>query len=215
MMSCAARPGRCESSSARCSGTNRPLICSQTRVYLRDVYDHTIQIIDTIENFRDIVAGMLDIYLSSISNRMNAVMKVLTIIATIFIPLTFVAGVYGMNFAVHARAGITMGISRGAAADAGHRGRHARLLPKKKVAVARLQPDGRHRSAHGPGCSEGGKFFQPPDGQACADDDQPIAGLESFVRMGRRDPRILPTDSDHRGVILLAKLEFRESLARP
>jgi magnesium transporter len=75
-----------------------PLICRQTHIYLRDVYDHTIQIIDTIESFRDIVAGMLDIYLSSISNRMNAVMKVLTIIATIFIPLTFVAGVYGMNF---------------------------------------------------------------------------------------------------------------------
>jgi len=74
------------------------LIHESTDVYLRDVYDHTIQIIDTIENFRDMVAGMLDIYLSSISNRMNAVMKVLTIIATIFIPLTFVAGVYGMNF---------------------------------------------------------------------------------------------------------------------
>jgi magnesium transporter len=74
------------------------LICSQTRIYLRDVYDHTIQIIDTIEGFRDIVAGMLDIYLSSISNRTNAIMKVLTMIATIFIPLTFVSGVYGMNF---------------------------------------------------------------------------------------------------------------------
>jgi len=74
------------------------LIRESTDVYLRDVYDHTIQIIDTIENFRDMVSGMLDIYLSSISNRMNAVMKVLTIIATIFIPLTFVAGVYGMNF---------------------------------------------------------------------------------------------------------------------
>jgi len=74
------------------------LIGSQTRVYLRDVYDHTIQIIDTIESFRDMVAGMLEIYLSSVSNRMNAVMKVLTIIATIFIPLTFVSGVYGMNF---------------------------------------------------------------------------------------------------------------------
>ena len=74
------------------------LIEEQTRLYLRDVYDHTIQIIDTIESFRDIVSGMLDIYLSSISNRMNAVMKVLTIIATIFIPLTFVAGIYGMNF---------------------------------------------------------------------------------------------------------------------
>jgi magnesium transporter len=74
------------------------LVSQQTRVYLRDVYDHTIQIIDTIESFRDIVSGMLDLYLSSISNRMNAVMKVLTIIATVFIPLTFVAGIYGMNF---------------------------------------------------------------------------------------------------------------------
>ena len=69
-----------------------------TLVYLRDVYDHTIQVIDTIETFRDMVSGMLDIYLSSVSNRMNEVMKVLTIIATIFIPLTFIAGVYGMNF---------------------------------------------------------------------------------------------------------------------
>jgi magnesium transporter len=74
------------------------LIAESTGVYLRDVYDHTIQIIDTIESFRDMVSGMLDIYLSSISNRMNAVMKVLTIIATIFIPLTFIAGIYGMNF---------------------------------------------------------------------------------------------------------------------
>lgn len=75
-----------------------PLIGSQTHIYLRDVYDHSIQVIDTIESFRDMVAGMLEIYLSSMSNRMNAVMKVLTIIATIFIPLTFIAGVYGMNF---------------------------------------------------------------------------------------------------------------------
>ncbi len=74
------------------------LIKESTDIYLRDVYDHTIQIIDAIESFRDIVSGMLDIYLSSISNKMNAIMKVLTIIATIFIPLTFVAGVYGMNF---------------------------------------------------------------------------------------------------------------------
>jgi magnesium transporter len=75
-----------------------PLIDEPTRVYLRDVYDHTIQVIDTIETFRDMVSGMLDIYLSSVSNRMNEVMKVLTIIATIFIPLSFIAGVYGMNF---------------------------------------------------------------------------------------------------------------------
>jgi magnesium transporter len=74
------------------------LIDESTGIYLRDVYDHTIQVIDTIETFRDMVSGMLDIYLSSISNKMNEVMKVLTIIATIFIPLTFVAGIYGMNF---------------------------------------------------------------------------------------------------------------------
>jgi len=74
------------------------LIHKSTIIYLRDVYDHTIQVVDTIETFRDMVSGMLDIYLSSISNKMNEVMKVLTIIATIFIPLTFVAGLYGMNF---------------------------------------------------------------------------------------------------------------------
>ncbi|MBN2316058.1 MAG: magnesium/cobalt transporter CorA [Sedimentisphaerales bacterium] len=74
------------------------LIEETTDVYLRDVYDHTIQVIETVESFRDMISGMLDIYLSSISNRMNAVMKVLTIIATIFIPLTFIAGIYGMNF---------------------------------------------------------------------------------------------------------------------
>ncbi|MHC4596042.1 MAG: magnesium/cobalt transporter CorA [Planctomycetota bacterium] len=74
------------------------LIKESTGIYLKDVYDHTIQIIDTIESFRDMVSGMLDIYLSSLSNKMNAVMKVLTIIATLFIPLTFVAGIYGMNF---------------------------------------------------------------------------------------------------------------------
>ena len=74
------------------------LITKNTSVYLRDLYDHTIQVIDTIETQRDIVAGMLDIYLSSVSNKMNEVMKVLTVIATVFIPLTFITGVYGMNF---------------------------------------------------------------------------------------------------------------------
>jgi len=74
------------------------LLKETTAVYLRDVYDHTIQVIDTIETFRDMLSGMLDIYLSSISNKMNEVMKVLTIIATLFMPLTFLAGIYGMNF---------------------------------------------------------------------------------------------------------------------
>ncbi len=74
------------------------LVQEKTAIYLRNVYDHTIQIADTIETFRDMVSGMLDVYLSSVSNRMNEVMKVLTIIATIFIPITFLAGIYGMNF---------------------------------------------------------------------------------------------------------------------
>ena len=69
-----------------------------SRVYFRDVYDHTIQIIDVIETYRDMLAGMLDIYLSSLSNKMNEIMKFLTIIGTIFIPLTFIVGLYGMNF---------------------------------------------------------------------------------------------------------------------
>lgn len=74
------------------------LIQKTTGIFLRDVYDHAIQIIDNIETFRDMLSGMLDMYLSSVSNRMNEVMKFLTIIGTIFIPLTFLAGVYGMNF---------------------------------------------------------------------------------------------------------------------
>ncbi len=74
------------------------LISKETGIYLRDVYDHTIQVIDTIETFRDMISGLFDIYMSSVSNKMNEVMKVLTIFSSIFIPLTFVAGVYGMNF---------------------------------------------------------------------------------------------------------------------
>lgn len=74
------------------------LIKETTRIYLRDIYDHTIQVIDTVEDFRDILSSMADIYLSSVSYRMNEVMEVLTVIATIFIPLTFIVGVYGMNF---------------------------------------------------------------------------------------------------------------------
>lgn len=78
--------------------TESPLITPGTCVYLRDVYDHSIQILDIIESYRDVVSGMLDIYLSSLSNRMNAAMKVLTIIATLFMPLSFIAGIFGMNF---------------------------------------------------------------------------------------------------------------------
>jgi magnesium transporter len=75
-----------------------PLIDKASVIYFRDVYEHTIQVMDTVDTYRDILSGMFDIYLSSISNRLNEVMKVLTIIATLFMPLTFLAGVYGMNF---------------------------------------------------------------------------------------------------------------------
>lgn len=74
------------------------LVKKAVHPFIRDLYDHTIQIIDTIEAIRDVIGGMMDLYLSIVSNRMNEVMKVLTIIATIFIPLTFIAGIYGMNF---------------------------------------------------------------------------------------------------------------------
>jgi len=74
------------------------IIKDTTRIYLRDVYDHTIRVIESVEDLRDILSSMMDIYLSSVSNKMNDIMKVLTVIATIFIPLTFIAGVYGMNF---------------------------------------------------------------------------------------------------------------------
>ena len=75
-----------------------PPVRKDTRPFIRDVHDHTIQVIEILESFQEIVSGLMDIYMSSISNRMNNIMKVLTIIATIFIPLTFIAGVYGMNF---------------------------------------------------------------------------------------------------------------------
>lgn len=73
-------------------------ISKETKPFIRDLYDNTIQVIETMEVFRDMSSGVLDLYMNSLSNRMNSVMKMLTIISTIFIPLSFVAGVYGMNF---------------------------------------------------------------------------------------------------------------------
>ncbi len=73
-------------------------ISEETKIYLRDCYDHTIQIMDLIESYRDMATGLLDVYLSSVSYRLNEIMRVLTVIATIFIPLTFIVGLYGMNF---------------------------------------------------------------------------------------------------------------------
>lgn len=80
-----------------------PLISESVKVYLRDVYDHTVRVLEMLEAFREMATGLLDVYLSSVSNRMNDVMRVLTIITTIFIPLSFLAGVYGMNFDTDSR----------------------------------------------------------------------------------------------------------------
>lgn len=76
------------------------LLKPKTHAYLRDLYDHTIQVIDTVETFRDMLSGVQDLYLSSLGHKTNQVMQVLTIISTIFIPITFIAGIYGMNFEV-------------------------------------------------------------------------------------------------------------------
>ncbi|RMD69601.1 MAG: magnesium and cobalt transport protein CorA [Gammaproteobacteria bacterium] len=77
---------------------DHPLIQAETRLFLRDCYDHTVQIMDILESYRDMTAGMLDVYLSSISHRLNDIMRILTVFATLFIPLTFLTGIYGMNF---------------------------------------------------------------------------------------------------------------------
>lgn len=79
--------------------TDNPLITAGVKMFLRDAYDHCIQIMDLIENYKEITSSIIDLYLSMVSNRMNEIMKVLTIISVIFIPLTFIAGIYGMNFA--------------------------------------------------------------------------------------------------------------------
>lgn len=82
----------------RFSRLEKPLISEMTQLYLHDIYDHVVQIIDIIEGFRDVVSGMIDIYLSNINIRTNEIMKVLTIVSTIFVPLTFISSLYGMNF---------------------------------------------------------------------------------------------------------------------
>jgi len=73
-------------------------LTQENRIYLQDVYDHIVQLLDILETYREVSSSLMDVYLSSVSNRMNDVMKLLTVISTIFIPLTFIAGVYGMNF---------------------------------------------------------------------------------------------------------------------
>jgi len=78
--------------------TESPLVTEDVRVYLRDLHDHVVQVIESVENFRDVLASLQDLYVSALSNRTNEVIRVLTVISTIFVPLTFLAGVYGMNF---------------------------------------------------------------------------------------------------------------------
>jgi magnesium transporter len=75
-----------------------PLVSRDTRLYLRDCYDHTVEVMDILETYRDMTASMLEVYLSSLSHHLNEIMRVLTVIATLFIPLTFITGLYGMNF---------------------------------------------------------------------------------------------------------------------
>ena len=79
-------------------GSGSELISADVRVYLRDCYDHAVQVMDIVETYRELASGLMDVYLSSVSNKMNEIMKLLTVISSIFIPLTFIAGVYGMNF---------------------------------------------------------------------------------------------------------------------
>jgi len=89
-----------------------PLINRSTVIYFKDIYDHTIAIIDTVETFKDMLSGILDVYLDTVSNRLNEVMKVLTIIATIFMPLTFIAGSIRHEFQIHAGVGHALGVFR-------------------------------------------------------------------------------------------------------
>ncbi|MGQ0527102.1 MAG: magnesium/cobalt transporter CorA [Alphaproteobacteria bacterium] len=83
---------------AKMNGSDCPLVHNETRLFLRDCQDHVMQILDVIENYRERLSGLSDLYISSVSNRLNEVMKVLTVFSTIFMPLTFIVGVYGMNF---------------------------------------------------------------------------------------------------------------------
>ncbi len=109
----------------------------ETRLYLRDVVDHATMAMDIVETYREMVSSLMDLYLSSMSNRMNEVMKVLTIIATIFIPLSFIAGLYGMNFDAgepleHARARLALGLPVCSRCDGRGRRRSSGVLSGKR-----------------------------------------------------------------------------------
>ena len=110
-----------------------PLIKDETVAYFRDVYDRVFEAMDLIENTRDMVSSLIDIYLSSMSNKTNEVMKVLTVVATIFIPLTFIVGLYGMNFKYMPELDSPWGYPAILDRHAGRRHRHAGLFPDEKV----------------------------------------------------------------------------------
>ena len=123
-----------------------------TRTYMRDVYDHAVQAIDIVETYREVAGGLTETYMTAISNRMNEVMKVLTIIGTIFIPLTFLAGVYGMNFEYLPEFEWRYGYPVFWVICARDRARHAGLVPPQGLAVAeaRVPPRGLCCDRRGP-----------------------------------------------------------------
>ena len=111
------------------------LIRQTTQFYIRDLYDHVIQVVDSLEDYRELTSALLEIYLSSVSNRMNEVIKVLTIISTIFIPITFIVGVYGMNFEFMPELKWRWGICAGVGGDDCNDRCHAELFQKKEMVV--------------------------------------------------------------------------------
>ena len=118
-------------------------ITPATRVYLRDTYDHAVQILDLVESFREMAVSLMEVHLSSISNRLNEVMRVLTVISTIFIPLTFIVGVYGMNFRYMPELECALGLPRSLDRDDRNRGGDVRGLP-----APRLDRHGRQSRGH-------------------------------------------------------------------
>jgi len=112
-----------------------PLVAQETRLYLRAIYDHLVQMIDTIEISREIVVGLLDLHLFNLNNRMNEVMKILALFTSIFILLTFIAGVYGMNFHHLPRARPALGLPGPVGGDDRRRGGHGAVFPQEEMVV--------------------------------------------------------------------------------
>ena len=124
-----------------------------TRTYMRDVYDHTVQAIDIVETYREVAGGLTETYMSAMSNRMNEIMKVLTIMGTIFIPLTFLAGVYGMNFHHFPELEWPYAYPMFWADLPRDRRRHDHLVPPQGLALVRARTPPRHRRPSAGGAS--------------------------------------------------------------